>query len=54
MTREQPTPTPTPWIDPDEVPELTDEFFERADVWNGDVLIKPGKPNRDRDQKNSI
>jgi uncharacterized protein (DUF4415 family) len=31
--------TPQPWIDPDDAPELTDEFFEKA-VWRiGDKVV---------------
>ena len=31
------------WIDPDDAPELTNEFFARADLYDGDTLIKPGR-----------
>jgi uncharacterized protein (DUF4415 family) len=30
--------------DRDEAPELTEEFFERADVYHGNKLIRPGRP----------
>jgi uncharacterized protein (DUF4415 family) len=30
--------------DRDEAPELTDEFFERADVYHGNKLIRAGRP----------
>jgi uncharacterized protein (DUF4415 family) len=30
--------------DPDDAPELTDEFFERADQYHGDALIRRGRP----------
>lgn len=36
--------TPTDWIDPDDAPELTDEFFERADEYIGDKLVRRGRP----------
>jgi uncharacterized protein (DUF4415 family) len=36
--------TPSAWIDPDDAPELTDEFFERADVYEGDKLVRRGRP----------
>ena len=29
------------WIDPDDAPELTDDFFDRAAIWHGDKLIRP-------------
>jgi len=31
------------WRDPDDAPELTDEWFERADLYRGDKLVKAGK-----------
>jgi uncharacterized protein (DUF4415 family) len=36
--------TPTTWNDPDDAPELTDEFFERADEYVGDTLVRRGRP----------
>lgn len=39
--------TPTEWIDPDDAPELTDEFFERADEYIGDKLVRRGRPKAD-------
>lgn len=37
-------PTKSEWIDPDDAPELDDEWFERADLYKGDVLIQRGRP----------
>lgn len=36
----------TDWVDSDDAPELTDEFFERADEYVGDRLVRrgPGRP----------
>jgi uncharacterized protein (DUF4415 family) len=34
----------TAWIDPDDAPELDDEFFERADEYVGEKLIRRGRP----------
>lgn len=31
------------WVDPDDAPELTKEWFEMADFYNGDTLIRRGK-----------
>lgn len=31
------------WVDPDDAPELTDEYFERADVYFGETLIRRGR-----------
>jgi uncharacterized protein (DUF4415 family) len=34
------------WVDPDDAPELTDEFFDTAEVFHGDTFIRrgPGRP----------
>ncbi len=32
------------WVDPDDAPELTDEWFETADVYDGEKLISRGRP----------
>jgi uncharacterized protein (DUF4415 family) len=29
------------WIDPDDAPELTDDFFDRAEVRDGDKILRP-------------
>ena len=39
--------TPTEWIDADDAPELTDQFFERADEYVGDKLVRRGRPRTD-------
>ena len=39
--------TPTEWIDADDAPELTDEFFQRADEYVGDKLVRRGRPRTD-------
>ncbi|MBB3997729.1 BrnA antitoxin family protein [Aureimonas pseudogalii] len=36
--------TPSDWIDPDDAPELTDEWFDRADLHENGVLIRRGRP----------
>lgn len=37
--------TRTTSLDPaDDAPELTDEFFEEADLYEGDKLIRRGRP----------
>jgi uncharacterized protein (DUF4415 family) len=33
-----------PWVDPDDAPELTREWFETADLYHGDKLIRRGRP----------
>ncbi len=32
------------WIDPDDAPELTDEWFDKAEYRIGDKVIRPGRP----------
>ena len=36
--------TETSWIDPDDAPELTDEFFRQADEFKGSKLVRRGRP----------
>ncbi len=40
--------TPTEWIDPDDAPVLTEEFFEQADEYVGDQLVRRGRPPAER------
>lgn len=37
--------TGTEWIDPDDAPELSESFFERADKYQGEELIERGQPD---------
>lgn len=39
--------TESDWVDPDDAPELTDEWFETADVYDGEKLISRGRPKSD-------
>ncbi len=32
------------WVDPDDAPEWTDEMFDRADYYEGDKLVRRGRP----------
>jgi uncharacterized protein (DUF4415 family) len=36
--------TPSPWIDPDDAPELDDAWFEKADFKIGRKVIRRGRP----------
>jgi uncharacterized protein (DUF4415 family) len=36
--------TDTSWSDADDAPELDDAFFERADEYDGERLIRRGRP----------
>ena len=43
MNESKPT-TPTEWVDPDDAPELSDEFFTQADEYLGENLVRRGRP----------
>jgi uncharacterized protein (DUF4415 family) len=32
------------WVDPDDAPELTHDFFKQGDVYEGERLIRRGRP----------
>ncbi|MEJ0012036.1 MAG: BrnA antitoxin family protein [Bauldia sp.] len=32
------------WVDPDDAPPLTEEHFRKADVYEGDKLVRRGRP----------
>jgi uncharacterized protein (DUF4415 family) len=32
------------WIDPDDAPKLTREFFRTADIYDGSKLVRRGRP----------
>ena len=36
--------TKTVWVDPDDAPELTDEWFETADLKVGETVVRRGRP----------
>lgn len=39
--------TRSTWVDPDDAPELTDAFFENADLYDGRKLVRRGRPKSD-------
>jgi hypothetical protein len=44
MSRKKAAPPPKEeWVDPDDAPELTDEWFRKAHVYHGDILIRRGE-----------
>jgi uncharacterized protein (DUF4415 family) len=43
MPPKQPAGMPA-WSDPDDAPELTDAFFDRAEIRHSDKLIRRGRP----------
>ena len=32
------------WVDPDDAPVLTEKWFERAHVYDGDEMVRRGRP----------
>lgn len=34
----------TAWVNTDDAPALTDEFFDRAEIREGDTVIRRGRP----------
>ena len=32
------------WVDPDDAPELTKEFFERGEIRHGETVLRRGRP----------
>ena len=32
------------WVDPDDAPELTREFFREADIYEGGKVVRRGRP----------
>jgi uncharacterized protein (DUF4415 family) len=38
--------TKNKWVDPDEAPHLTREWFARADLYDGDKLVRRGRPKK--------
>jgi uncharacterized protein (DUF4415 family) len=46
--------TETEWTDPDDAPELDDDWFDRAAIMIGDEVIRPGRPRGSAKQAVSI
>lgn len=44
------TPGSSEWVDPENAPELTKEFFDQAEVFEGDKFVRRGRgrPKSDR------
>ena len=36
--------TQSSWVDPDDAPELDDDWFDRAEIRIGDKVIRRGRP----------
>ena len=46
MPTKKPT-TKSKWVDPDDAPHLDEDWFDRAEIWHGDKLIRRGRPKSD-------
>ena len=46
--------TQAAWVDPDDAPELTDEWFDKADFMVGDKVIRRGRPAGSSKQQVSL
>lgn len=47
-------PNSEPWVDPDDAPEWTEEMWKRAEIREGDRIIRPGRPPLDELLKKSV
>lgn len=45
MTGKEPA-TESTWVDPDDAPEWTEEMFRSADLYQGETLIRRGRPKK--------
>ncbi|MCE7798654.1 BrnA antitoxin family protein [Sphingobium sufflavum] len=36
------------WIDPDDAPPLTQQWFDGADVYRGTTLVRRGRPKQEK------
>lgn len=39
------------WIDPDDAPELTEDWFHKADLYHGEKLVRRGRRPSDSPKK---
>ena len=39
------------WVDPDDAPEITDDFLARAEIRDGEKLVRRGRPKVDAPKK---
>lgn len=46
--------TGTPWVDPDDAPELTEDWFARADLYEGKKLVRRGGRPRSEAPKKQV
>ena len=43
LTKSEPLKS-APWVDPDDAPEWTEEMWDRAEIRDGDKIIRRGRP----------
>jgi len=46
--------TESSWVDPDDAPELDDDWFDRAEIRIGDKVVRPGRPRGSAKQAVSL
>jgi uncharacterized protein (DUF4415 family) len=39
------------WVDPDDAPELTREWFQSAHLYDGTTLVRRGRPRKEKENK---
>jgi BrnA antitoxin of type II toxin-antitoxin system len=39
------------WIDPDDAPKLTSDWFDGADAYGGDKLVRRGRPKSENPKR---
>ena len=37
-------PSPLPWTDPDDAPEITEQWVKEANLFDGEKLVRRGRP----------
>jgi uncharacterized protein (DUF4415 family) len=42
------------WIDPDDAPELTDDLLDRAELRDGDRIVRRGRPPLGDEPKSAV
>ncbi|MBB2164348.1 BrnA antitoxin family protein [Gluconacetobacter sp. 1b LMG 1731] len=50
MTEKKPSGAPA-WVDPDDAPELTEAFFDRAEIRQGEKVVRKGRPRSTNPKK---
>jgi uncharacterized protein (DUF4415 family) len=42
------------WVDPDDAPELTDEWFAKADLMQGEKVVRRGRPRGSKKEQVTV